>query len=107
MMLIPAIRWNNAMHYILARITVKPEAADAAKGILIELVTKSRQDSGCVSYELYQQTETPHVFQTVEQWQSKADADAHMATPHIGAAIAAAGPLFAAAPEILAYGKLM
>lgn len=95
------------MHYILARITVKPEAADAAKAILTDLVAKSRQDAGCVSYELYQQTEAPHVFQTVEQWKTKADADAHMTTPHVGAAIAAAGPMFAASPEILAYDKLM
>ncbi len=95
------------MHHILARITVKPEVADAAKAILTELVVKSRQDAGCASYELYQQTDAPHVFQTVEQWASKADADAHMATSHIGAAIAAAGPLFAAPPEILAYNKLM
>jgi quinol monooxygenase YgiN len=47
------------------------------------------------------------VFQTVEQWQAKADADAHMATLHVGAAIAAAGPLFAAAPEIVAYSRLI
>lgn len=95
------------MHHILARITVKPESADAAKAILTELVKKSRHDAGCASYDLYQQTEAPHVFQTVEQWNSKADADAHMTTPHIGAAIAAASPMFAAPPEILAYDKLM
>ncbi|MEO8838478.1 MAG: putative quinol monooxygenase [Herbaspirillum sp.] len=95
------------MHYILARITVKPDAADAAKVILTELVKKSRHDAGCASYELYQQADAPHVFQTVEHWNSKADADAHMKTPHIGAAIAAAGPMFAAPPEILAYDKLM
>ena len=95
------------MHHVLARITVKPEAADAAKGILTDLVTRSRQEPGCVSYALYQQADAAHVFQTVEQWRSKADADAHMTTPHVGAAIAAAGPLFAAAPEILAYTQLM
>ncbi len=94
------------MHYILARITVKPEAADTARGILTELVAQSRKEAGCVSYELYQQAATPHVFQTVEQWQDEAAANAHMTTPHIGAAIAAAGPLFAAPPEILAYTKL-
>ena len=59
-----------------------------------------------MSYELYQQSATPHVFQTVEQWQDAAAADAHMATPHVGAAIAAATALFAAPPEILAYDKL-
>jgi quinol monooxygenase YgiN len=94
------------MHYVLARITVKPEAADSARQLLTTLVAQSRKEEGCVSYELYQQAATPHVFQTVEQWKDEAAAKAHMGTPHVGAAIAAAGPLFAAAPEILAYNKL-
>jgi len=94
------------MHHVMARITVKPEAAKAVERILVELVTKSREEAGCVSYELYQQAGAPHVFQTVEAWQEKANADAHMGTPHVGAAIAAAGAMFAVPPEILAYAKL-
>ena len=94
------------MHRVLASITVKPEAAAQAAAILTELVAQSRQEPGCVSYELYQQSATPHVCQTVEQWQDAAAADAHMGTPPLGAPIAAATALFAAPPEILAYDKL-
>ncbi|UUZ76511.1 antibiotic biosynthesis monooxygenase [Polaromonas sp. P1(28)-13] len=50
------------MHCVLARITVKPEAADTARQLRTTLVTQSRQEAGCVSYELYQQAATPHVF---------------------------------------------
>jgi len=95
------------MYHILARITVKPEAAQTAQGLLTELVIQSRKEAGCISYELYQQEATPHIFQTVETWRDKAAADAHMVTPHLGAAVAAATPLFAAAPEILSYTKVM
>ncbi len=95
------------MHYILARITVKPEAASAARDILQELVVQSRKEPGCVSYDLYQQTDTPHLFQTVEQWQDQSAANQHMKTAHFAAAVAAAGALFAAPPEILAFSKLM
>ncbi len=95
------------MHHVLARITVKPESAEAAKGVLIELVTASRKEAGCVSYALYQQEGAPHIFQTVEQWKDKAAADAHMTTPHVGAAIAAAGSMFAMPPEIVAWHPVM
>ena len=95
------------MHYVLARITVKPEVVDLAKCILVDLAAKSRQDPGCMAYELYQQAGAPHVFQTVEHWREKADADAHMSTLHVGAAIAAAGPLLAGAPEIEACDRLL
>ena len=95
------------MIYIMARITVKPESAAAARDILTTLVTESRKESGCRAYELFNRPDAPHVFQTVEQWADKAAADGHMTTAHVGAAIAAAGPMFAAPPEILTFSKLM
>jgi quinol monooxygenase YgiN len=94
------------MVHILARITVRPEVAKTAAGLLRKLVIESRKEPGCVTYELYQQADFPHIFQTVEKWKDKSAADAHLKTPHVGAAIAAAGPLFAAVPEILTYNKL-
>lgn len=95
------------MHYVLARIIVKPEVAELAKGILVDLASKSRQHAGCMAYELFQQTSAPHVFQTVEQWKDKADAEAHMRSLHVGAAIAATSPLLAGAPEIVAYSRIL
>ena len=88
------------MIHVLARITVQPDSADQALAILRKLAAQSRQEPGCISYQLYQQTRQSHVFQTVEQWRDQASVDAHMSTPHVAAAIAAAGPLFAAPPEI-------
>ena len=95
------------MIHVMARITVKPEFAAPAREIMATLVAATRKEAGCLAYELFQRPDAPHVFQTVEQWTDKASADAHMATPHVGAAIAAAGPMFAAPPEILAFDKLM
>lgn len=94
------------MHYVLARLTMKPEAAEAAAKVLAELAAQSRKEAGCARYEVYRQEHSDHVFQTVEHWRSKADADAHMTTAHVGAAFAVAGPLPAGPPEILAYTKL-
>lgn len=94
------------MHHVLARITFKPDAIEAGRKILTDLVEHSRKDKGCVAYALYQQADAAHVFQTVEDWETQADADAHMTTPHVGAAIAAGMPLFAVPPEILAFAKV-
>lgn len=95
------------MIHVMARINVTPESADAAKAILATLVAASRKEAGCLAYELFQRPDAPHVFQTVEQWTDQAAVDAHMATPHIATAIAAAGPMFTAPPEILGFAKLM
>ena len=95
------------MIHILARINVKPESAAAARDILTTLVNASRKEPGCIDYQLLQRTDAPHVFQTVEAWADQASVDAHMAAANVGAAIAAAGPLFTAPPEILAFAKLL
>jgi quinol monooxygenase YgiN len=94
------------VHHVLARITFKPDAIEAGRKIMTDLVEQSRHDKGCMAYALYQQADAPHVFQTVEDWDTQADADAHMATAHVGAAIAAGMPLFATPPEILAFAKV-
>ena len=88
---------------VMARIIVKPEAAVQMRDILRELAVNSRRESGCISYELYQQTGHRYVFQTIEQWLDQTAADAHLLTPHVAKAVAAAGPLFAGAPEIESY----
>lgn len=95
------------MIHVMARINVKPESAAAARDILTTLVNASRKEAGCIAYELFQRPDAPHVFQTVERWADQAAVDAHMTTPHIGAAIAAASPMFTAAPEILSFDKVM
>ena len=95
------------MIHILARITVKPESAAAARDILTTLVNASRKEPGCIDYQLLQKADAPHVFQTFELWADQGSVDAHMAAPNVGAAIAAAGPLFTAPPEILAFNKLL
>ena len=94
------------MIHVLARITVKPESAAAARQILLTLVNETRKEAGCKAYELFQRADAPHEFQTVEEWADQASVDAHMSSPHIGAAIAAAGPMFAAPPEIHTFDKL-
>ncbi|MEJ8855271.1 putative quinol monooxygenase [Variovorax robiniae] len=94
------------MVHILARISFRPEAAAQGLTIMTELAAKSREEKDCISYQLYQQAQAPHIFETVEEWTDQGAVDTHMASPHVGAAVAAAGPLFGAPPEILPYTRL-
>ena len=94
------------MTHVMAAIVVKAEHAEAAKALLTELAAASRREAGCLSYELYQQVDAPHRFHTVEQWRARADADAHMARPHVGKALAAAGPMLASPPAIHSFTKV-
>lgn len=76
---------------VVATIPAKPEAADQVRAALQELVEATRAEDGCVAYDLYESGSVPGTFVTVERWRDAASLEAHMATPHVAAAFAAAG----------------
>ena len=94
------------MVHVMASIVVQPDQAKAARALLATLAAESRREPGCLSYELFQRPDLPHVFRTVEQWQAADDIDAHMRTPHVAKAIAAGPTMFAAPPEIVTYARV-
>lgn len=94
------------MVHVIARITALPASADLMRELLVELVAQTRKEAGCLHYELFQQDVAPNVFQTVERWADAAAVDAHMASPHVAAAIAKGSGHFGAAPEILRYTQI-
>jgi quinol monooxygenase YgiN len=81
--------------HVVATIPIRPESADEARAALQTLVTATRQEDGCESYELFESAAEPGLVFTVEAWRSQADLDAHMGTDHIAAAFEVAGPLLA------------
>jgi quinol monooxygenase YgiN len=90
----------------MARITARPETADALRQILQDLVGPSRDEAGCLSYELFRNQDSSVEFVTVEQWVDQAAVDAHMATPHVATAISKAGDLLALPPMIHRFARL-
>ncbi len=66
-----------------------PAAAQALK----DLAVASREEEGCIRYDVFESTGAPGVLVTIEEWRAQEDLDAHMSTPHVGQAFEIAGPL--------------
>ena len=81
--------------HVVATIPVKSEHIEAMRGPLTQLAEATRQESGCLAYDLYESVAAPGVFVTVERWTDQDALDAHMKTPHVAAAFAAAGDALA------------
>ncbi len=75
---------------VVAAIPVKAEATEAVRTALQTLAEASRQEDGCLSYELFESTSVPGTFVTVERWTGQDALNRHMQTPHIAQALAAA-----------------
>ena len=63
---------------IVARIEAAPGQAEALEKDMRILVAETRQEEGCLRYDLNRGTENPDIFVFVEEWQSKALWEAHM-----------------------------
>jgi len=85
---------------VVAVITAKSGSEAIVEQALKDLVTASRGDHGCLTYDLSASDSAPGTFITIEKWQSQEDLDAHMASPHIAQVIAAAGDHFDGFPAI-------
>ena len=76
--------------HVVATIPAKLEAVDQIRTALNTLAEATRQEEGCLAYDLYESAAFPGTFVTVERWRGQADLDAHLTSPHIAEAFAAA-----------------
>jgi quinol monooxygenase YgiN len=75
---------------VVATIPASAEAADQVREALKTLAEATRAEEGCLAYDLFESGSAPGTFVTVERWRDAASLDAHMGTPHVAAAFAAA-----------------
>jgi quinol monooxygenase YgiN len=71
--------------------------------LLLSLIEPTRQEPGCLRYELLHNATDLADFTFVEEWANPAALDAHSATPHLQTVLAQAPPLLAMAPDIRRY----
>ena len=91
---------------MVARIIAQPDRIDEVRSCLTELIEPTRNESGCISYELLQNKSDPTDFTFVEEWESDDVLNAHLNTEHIRNATSRLTGLIAAAPDIRKYSLL-
>jgi len=91
---------------VVARISAQPDKVEQVRLILSELIEPTRRESGCINYELLQNNEDPTDFTFVEEWESGAALDSHLATPHLQKAVVATQGLLTEPPDIRRYTLL-
>jgi len=79
--------------HVVATIPIDPAKAEEAAPALAALAAASRDDEGCLAYDVYESASTPGTFVTVEEWTGQDALDAHMGQPHVATAFETAGPL--------------
>jgi quinol monooxygenase YgiN len=60
----------------------------------------SRQEPGCITYRLYEDTERENAFMFVEEWESDDALRQHFASPHIAVFLEAIRATIVAPPDV-------
>ncbi len=88
---------------VVARVVALPDKVEAVKSILISIVLPTRQEKGCIKYELLQNNAEPRDFTFVEEWESESLLEKHLASSHIEAASLELKDLLTVPPDICRY----
>ena len=91
---------------LIARLHTQPGQADLVASALLDLADPSRAEPGCLLYDVCRSKADPNDLLVLEEWESQAALDAHMATPHFQAFVARIGGALAGAPEMTFVERL-
>jgi quinol monooxygenase YgiN len=91
---------------VVAHIIALPNKIEEFKALALSLVEATRQESGCIKYELLQNQSDSTDFTFVEEWLSDDAFNAHLKTPHFLDAVSQLDGLVAASPDIRSYQLL-
>src|SRR5947208_910338 len=88
---------------VVARIKARSETVDEVRELLRGLVEPTRKEPGCVTYELLQNRDDPTDFTFVEEWESNAAFESHLASDHLEAIGPKLQPVLVDTPDIRTY----
>ena len=67
---------------VIAQDFILPDRIDEVLPLYRELVEKTRQETRCLSYELFRDQKDPGHFTFIETWPNRAALDLHCETEH-------------------------
>jgi quinol monooxygenase YgiN len=88
------------MIVVVGRVRTDTDRRDALVRIGQAVAQASRQEPGCISYRLYEDTELDGEFVFVEEWESNDALQRHFATPHIREFMQAIPGAIVAPPDV-------
>ena len=92
---------------VVATFQARPGKEAELKNALTGLVAPTRQEAGCLNYDLHASPEDPAKFLFHENWTSQAHLDAHLQSAQIKALLPRVDELCTAFPEIKIWAKIV
>ena len=88
------------MVVVVGRVQTDADKREALIRVGQTVAAASRQEPGCISYRLYEDTEIENEFVFVEEWESGEALQQHFATAHVGEFLKAIPATLVAPPDV-------
>ncbi|MER5731615.1 putative quinol monooxygenase [Streptomyces sp. NPDC002138] len=88
----------------LARLRALPGREAAVRDQALALVAPTRSEPGNRSYRPYEDPLAPGTWVVVEEWADAVSWEAHLASPHLAAALARSAGLLDGPPDVRVFG---
>ena len=88
------------MIVVVGRVVTEAERRADLVRVGQTVAAASRQEPGCMSYRIYQDTEKENEFVFVEEWESDAALQEHFATVHVSEFLQAIQATLVAPPDV-------
>lgn len=92
---------------VIARSLFKEGTTDKVLKLYEELITLSRLEDGCISYDLFHDKSNPLLLAVFEEWESKDALDKHVKTEHFTRIVPLLGEFVAERLDMTMYEKLI
>jgi quinol monooxygenase YgiN len=91
---------------VIAYHWAKPGKEGALREAILAVCAPTRAEKGCINCDLHVAPDDPGLLVFHENWESKEDLDAHLASAHIDAFRAVAPDLLAEPPDITLWTEV-
>lgn len=89
-----------------ARDYIRPECVEEYYKLIFELIDRTREEKGNISYTLYADQEHPGEHVLIEEWEDQTSLDAHFKTPHFTGIVPKIQKLQSAPSVVNVYSKV-
>ena len=90
---------------VVAIFVAKPGLEEQLDQLLRGVVDTTLREEGCIRYELTRDSQNPRRFVFIEEWESQAHLDRHLAAPHLQA-LSAQLPAHIESADVIVLDKL-
>ncbi|HYI01069.1 putative quinol monooxygenase [Hyalangium sp.] len=92
--------------YVVAKLQARAGKEEALRKLIEPVIEPTRQEKGCRRYSVMQDRQNPAVITLLEEWDTEADLDTHLALPHLQKIFAELKDVLGAPPDIVRYKEI-